>query len=309
MSARRLLLLGGSGRLGRALQRQAGPAWTIIAPSRAELDLAGADVRDLQLWIKATAPEVVLNAAAMAWVDACEDDPETADRINAHAPGLLASACALEVIPLVHISTDYVFGDESTGGAAPYGEESPVCPLQVYGRTKARGEQQVLAVGGAATVVRISWLTEPGDDTFVRYLIAQVRAGRSHVAVLRAQKARPTMTVGLARWLLALADRVAAGVVVPRVLHPAGCDPVSRGEWAEGILAAAGHGSLPVIDDPDQRRGLPYTVQGATQRALRPADSSLDARSTMRWSQEQGLPQLEHWRDLLACGGDGGASS
>jgi dTDP-4-dehydrorhamnose reductase len=298
VSERRLLLFGGSGRLGRALQREAGSDWTVIAPSRDELDLALADVRDLQMWIKASAPEVVLNAAAMAWVDACEEDPVTAAKINARLPGVAASACRLEVIPLIHISTDYVFGDESGGGSAPYSEDSPVSPLQSYGRSKARGEQAVLAAGGSVSVVRVSWLTDSGEDTFVRYLLGQVRTGRNEVAVLRDQRTRPTMTGGLARWLLAVAERLADGVAVPSILHPAGCESVCRGEWAEAILASRGYGALEVIDDPGQRSALPYAVQGATQIALRPVDSSLDARVTMRWSQEHGLPELEDWREV-----------
>jgi len=297
VSGRRLLLFGGSGRLGRALQREAGDEWTIIAPSRDELDLAQADVRDLQLWIKASAPQVVLNAAAMAWVDACEDDPAAAEGVNARLPGVAAKACFLEVIPFIQISTDYVFGDESSGGSPPYSEDSAACPLQSYGRSKARGEQAALAAGGAAAVVRISWLTEPGEDTFARYLLGQVRAGCRQVAVLRNQRSRPTMTGGLSRWLLGVAALLADGVEVPAILHPAGCETISRGAWAEAILASAGHGTLEVIDDPGQRSSLSYAVQGATQRALRPADSTLDAEATMRWSQQQGLPELEDWRD------------
>ncbi len=298
VSERRLLLFGGSGRLGRALQREAGTDWTIIAPSREELDLALADVRDLQLWIKASAPEVVLNAAAMAWVDACEEDPDAAEQINARLPGVAARACSLEVIPLIHISTDYVFGDESRGGSPPYLEESPVCPLQSYGHSKARGEQEVLTAGGSAVVVRVSWLTEPGEDTFVRYLLSQIRAGCSQVSVLRNQKARPTMTGGVSRWLLGVAERLADGVAVPSILHPAGCDAICRGEWAEGILASMGYGDIEVIDDPGQCSPLSHAVQGATQSALRPADSTLDAEATMRWSQQQALPELEDWRDV-----------
>lgn len=300
VSEHRLLLFGGSGRLGSALQREAGPGWTVIAPTRADLDLARVEVRDLQTWIKASAPQVVLNAAAMAWVDACEEDPEGANRLNAYFPDVLAKACALEVIPLVHISTDYVFGDEALGDGAPYSEESRTCPVQIYGVSKAKGEAAVLSSEGRSCVVRISWLTEPGEGSFVRYLLAQVRSGKKEVAVLRDQKTRPTMARGLCRWLLGLIKLLAAGSTVPGILHPAGCEPVSRGEWAEGILASLGYEGLEVIDDPGTAGGPDYTVQGATQCALRPVDSSLDARFTMNWSRDQGLPVLEDWRKVLA---------
>ncbi len=300
LTERRLLLFGGSGRLGSALQAEAGEGWTVVAPGRGDLDLSTAELHDLQLWIKASAPQVVLNAAAMASVDACEDEPAAAERINARFPGRLARACALEVIPLVHISTDYVFGDEPLGGPAPYSESRPICPLQSYGRSKAQGEEQVQAAGGVASVVRISWLTEPGEDAFVRYLLSQVRTGSKEISVLREQMSRPTVTGSLARWLLQLVALLSRGVIAPRILHPSGCEPVSRGQWAEEILAALGHEALDVIDDPEQVHGPSHTVQGAEQRARRPLDSSLDSQLTLRWSREHGLPLLEDWRTALA---------
>ena len=110
-----MLLLGGTGLLGSALRRALPSPWTIIAPGREQLDLAEAQVRDWQHWVKATAPNVVLNAAAMAGVDDCEQHPEYATKVNAIAPGRIASACGLEAVPFLHISTDYVFGDPSKG--------------------------------------------------------------------------------------------------------------------------------------------------------------------------------------------------
>jgi len=299
MSSRRLLLLGGTGRLGSALQSALPSTWTVIAPGREQLDLAVAEVRDWQHWIRATAPNVVLNAAAMAWVDACEQDPEAASQINGVAPGRMARACALEVVPFLQISTDYVFGDPSQGSSAPFAEGSEHCPLQHYGRSKADGESAVLAAGGRVAIVRISWLTAPGADTYVSYLISQVSDGAEEIAVLRQQRTRPTMTPGLSRWLFAVADCLADGREVPRILHPAGCDPVTRGEWAEHLLDHHGYGMLRVIDDPRQRQTPEYALCSESQLALRPRDSSLDVTTTMRWSREQQLPELDDWRSLM----------
>jgi len=297
VSARRLLLLGGTGRLGSALLRAAPASWTVLAPGREQLDLRTAAIRDWRNWIKATAPDVVLNAAAMAWVDACEQDPDSARRVNDEAPGWLARACSLEAVPLLHISTDYVFGDPSEGGP-PYAEHSVPSPLQSYGRSKAEGEAEVLAAGGRASVVRLSWLTEPGEDTFVRYLLSQVRAGAEQIAVLAQQRSRPTMTPGLSRWLFSLAGTVLTDASVPRILHPAGCEPVTRGEWAAWLLAQRGYGHLPVIDDLEQHPCPAYAVRGSSQQALRPLDSSLDVRATMDWSRQVGLPVLEDWQRM-----------
>jgi dTDP-4-dehydrorhamnose reductase len=303
MSSRRLLLLGGTGRLGSALQNSTPSPWTVIAPGREQLDLAGAEVRDWQHWIKATAPNVVLNAAAKTWVDACEKDPQSASQINGLAPGLMARACAVEAVPFLHVSTDYVFGGPSAGCSAPYAEDSELSPVQHYGHSKAAGESAVLAAGGQVSIVRISWLTAPDEDLFVRSLLTQARGGAEEIQVLRQQLSRPTMTPGLSRWLFAVADRLADGREVPRILHPAGCDPVTRGEWAEHLLDHHGYGMLRVVDDPQQKQSPEYAIRGGSHLALRPRDSRLDVTRTMRWSREQQMPELDDWRSLLEAEG------
>jgi dTDP-4-dehydrorhamnose reductase len=301
VSARRLLLLGGTGRLGSALQRCAPPQWSVIAPGREQLDLARAEIRDWQHWIKATAPDVVLNAAAMAGLESCEEDPYGASDVNAEAPGRLARACALEVVPFLHISTDYVFGDASDGNSAPYAEDAPHCPLQRYGQTKAEGESAVLDARGRSSVVRVSWLTEPREGNFASYLLGQVRDGAKQVAVLAQQRTRPTITSGLSRWLFAVAERLASGAQVPKILHPSGCEPVTRVAWAEALLDHFGYGWLRVVDDPNQLDCPEHAVQSPTQGALRPRDSSLDVTKTMAWSRAQGLPELGDWAQQLAA--------
>jgi len=301
VSARRLLLLGGTGRLGSALRLCAPPTWSIIAPGREQLDLARAEIRDWQHWIKATAPDVVLNAAAMARLEACEEDPHTASDVNGEAPGRMARACALEVVPFLHISTDYVFGDASGDNRAPYAEDAAHCPLQRYGQSKAEGESAVLDARGRSSVVRVSWLTEPGEGSFATYLLGQVKEGAKPVSVLARQRTRPTITSGLSRWLFALAEHLASGAQIPKILHPAGCEPVTRGAWAEALLDHFGYGWLRVVDDPDQLECPEHALQSATQGALRPLDSSLDVTKTMAWSRTQGLPELDDWAKLLAA--------
>ena len=269
------LVLGGSGRLGSALCGLRAAR----APSRSELDLATADEAALEPWIRGSS--AVINASAMALVDRCEAEPELAFALNAALPGRLAAVCARLGVPLIHVSTDYVFGD----GAGPWQQDDPCCPLQVYGRSKAAGEAAVLAHG--ATVVRVSWLFGPGASPYADYVLRQASAGEG-VAVFVDQQSRPTSLEGLAPWLLALSDLRASGASVPAILHPAGGPTASRGDWARALLDARGLHDVAVVDQGE-----------GTLLAQRPADSRLEASATQKWSASVGLPEIEDWQDAV----------
>ena len=151
---RGLLLLGATGRLGRPLLAAARQQWLVEAPGRGELDLRTATESELGRLIERSGVEAVLNAAALAGVDACERSRSEAMVVNGEAPGRLARACRSAGVPLVQVSTDYVFGGD--GEQAPYAEDASPAPVQHYGRSKARGEREVLDSGAAASVVRVS---------------------------------------------------------------------------------------------------------------------------------------------------------
>lgn len=269
------LLLGGSGRLGSVLRSQA----DLVAPTRAELDLGAASDSDLTRWIRPAS--AVINAAAMARVDACEDRRDEAFAINGILPGRLARLCAAAGVPLIHVSTDYVFGD----GVGPWAEDAQRCPVQTYGHSKAAGE--VAALEHGATVVRISWLFGRTVGPFRTHVLNQAKTG-GPVGVFAVQQSRPTSMESLSAWLLALARHRGAGGSAPPILHPAGGPTASRADWARVILEARGFGQLEVVD------------QGpSTLPARRPDDSRLDASRTLLWSQSVGLPALEDWRDAV----------
>ncbi len=273
------LVLGGTGRLGASLLRRR-PA---RAPTRAELDVARADESALARWVRGAS--VVLNAAALADVDGCELRRDEAVAVNATFPGRLAAVCARLGVPLLHVSTDYVFG----GGAGPWAEDAAPCPVQFYGETKARGEALALAHG--ATVVRVSWLFGPGASPFADHVLRQAAAG-GPVAVFVGQRSRPTPLEGLAPWLLAVADHRAAGGPTPPILHAAGGPAAGREDWARAILDAGGFAGMEVV------------AQGpGALPARRPDDSRLDATRTTAWSRSVGLPPLPDWR--LAVSGAG----
>jgi dTDP-4-dehydrorhamnose reductase len=284
---RTVLILGGTGRLGGALASAARPSWTVHTPSREELDLEDGGFLDHLVLLEDLAPDVVINAAAMTHVDRCEERPEAAMAINAVGPGLLGAACENFGIPLVHVSTDYVFGD----GEPPYTPGDSVCPVQHYGITKARGEREVLDSGARAVVARVSWLFGPDGCTFDRWVLEQVEGADSRVGVLTWQRSRPTWIPTLAQWLLAVAERLVAGVETPSILHPAGGPWASRAEWARRILDANGHDSIPVGEQAE--------AIWTRHAARRPVDSRLDAAATQVWAEQVGLPRIGDWRSWL----------
>ncbi len=139
------------------------------------LDRDGADLADPAACAAAVAAsdaEVVINAAAYTAVDQAETDPVTARTVNADAPGAIARACAARGLPLLHISTDYVFDGS---GDRPWQEGDATGPLGVYGATKLDGERLVQAAGGPHVILRTAWVFSAHGKNFVKTML---RLGR-----------------------------------------------------------------------------------------------------------------------------------
>jgi dTDP-4-dehydrorhamnose reductase len=210
-------------------------------------------------------PTVVINAAALADVDACELRRVEATEVNAEGPRHLAEICVMLGARLLHISTDYVFSG-AAANPGPYSEHAQVGPVNWYGETKLRGERSVIDVCNGHT----SWLiartalvydSTPGQRTnFVVWLVGELRAGR-RVKVVKDQFNTPTVAQDLAKGLLQLAWRTNEGIY-----HLAGPDWLSRDELAHKI---ATHYNL----DPTLIDTITTTELG--QRALRPLFSGL----------------------------------
>ena len=257
MPAGPLVVTGGAGRLARAIGAEAADALLL---TRSDLDIADAPGVDETL--DRLRPWAVINTAALADVDACEAHPRVADQVNNLAAGSLASACAQRGIPLVHVSTDYVFG---AGAAGPHAEASPVDPVGVYGRSKAQGEARVFAAGGTACVARVAWLFGyPGD--FLDQMFARFLAGEPPRVF--DQRGSPTPIILAARAVVQVARRLSTGDPTPPILHLAGGPPASRADWFGAALEAFGHA-----------RGLETPPIGLVPvPAMRPRDSALDTR-------------------------------
>ena len=209
----RILITGGQGQLGKelstCLHAMGGPLGTlpswyfgahVDSPSHHDLDIA--DDSSINLWFDTHSPyDLVINCAAQTNVDGCEQDEAGAYAINATGALNLARASQKTRAKLVHVSTDYVF---SGHGSRPYRETDKVNPSSAYGRTKAVGEQHVLATCDQAFVVRTAWLYGRFGKNFVNTML---RLGATHteVSVVDDQYGNPTNTEDLAYQLLHLA--------------------------------------------------------------------------------------------------------
>ena len=266
----RILVTGADGQVGRAL-RPVLPQ----ADFRSRSDL---DVTDEERVVAAIdGVDVVVHAAAMTNVDACEADPEGAAEVNDRGTRVVAAAARASGARVVYLSTDYVFA----GDAAPYDEEDPTGPLNVYGRTKLAGERHLDP--GRDLVVRTSWLFGDGRN-FVRTILA----GAAHriPRVVDDQLGVPTGAAAVAR---ALAHVVAVPALVGR-LHVAGDGPsCSWADLADAALALAGLDSRVTRVD-----SASYAAAAGRVVAPRPADSTL----LLTRARRAGLP-LEDWRESL----------
>ncbi len=262
-----ILVPGGRGGLGHDL---AALSSDVRATSSAELDVTAVTAADL------AGASVVINCAAYTAVDAAETDEERAFAVNAIGAGLLAEACASAGIPLIHVSTDYVFSGD---GTRPYEPSDPVGPKSAYGRTKLEGERRVLEAGG--WVVRTSWVYGVHGTNFVKTMAA-LESSRPSLSVVDDQVGSPTWSRDLAAGLLELASVLPA----QRLLHATGGGETTWFGLARAVFEELGA-------DPDRVR--PCTTADFPRPAPRPAYSVLSGEA---WAAA-GLRPLPHWRSAL----------
>lgn len=187
----KILLFGKNGQVGWELQRALAPLGELVALDRQGWEgLVGdlADADGLRATVRAVQPQVVVNAAAYTAVDKAESEPALAEAINAVAPGVLAEAAADLDALLVHYSTDYVFDGS---GEAPWSEEAPAAPLNVYGATKWRGEEAVRAAGTRHLIFRTQWVYAARGRNFLNTML-RLAAERDTLKVVDDQVGAPT---------------------------------------------------------------------------------------------------------------------
>src|SRR5262249_36772867 len=164
---RPILIAGKSGQLARCLVESAAQRRIpIVAIGRPGLNLE--DAGSVEAAVRAVEPGAVVNAAAYTAVDRAESEPERAFAVNCGGAGHLAVEAQKRSIPLIHISTDYVFDGRKS---SPYTEDNAAAPLGVYGRSKLEGESVVLKACPGAVVLRTSWIYSPYGDNFVNNML------------------------------------------------------------------------------------------------------------------------------------------
>ncbi|HVS03504.1 MAG TPA: dTDP-4-dehydrorhamnose reductase [Thermoanaerobaculia bacterium] len=267
----RTLVFGGTGMLGRAVVAAARRrGWQALGISHRQGDVA--DAGRVRYWLGAFRPELLVNCAAFTRVDEAEQRRDEAFAVNGEAAGVLAAAAREERIPLVHVSSDYVFAG---GGERRWREEDAPAPLSVYGESKRLGEERALS-WDEALVVRSSWLFGPGGRNFVTTIVGLIDRGETPLRVVDDQVGCPTYTPFLAAALCDLAARGARGLV-----HYANREPVSWYGFAREIAGLW-----------DARAEVaPVPTEAVPRPARRPAYSVLD---TDRFSELVGRVP-EHW--------------
>ena len=265
-----LLLTGASGQLGTELRRLLPKA---LCPSSSELDIT--DAAAVQAYLAQHPVETIINAAAYTAVDQAEQDEERAYAINALGPRHLAQSG----LPLIHVSTDYVFDGTA---CRPYKEDAPVSPLGAYGRTKLAGEQFVMQEATTALVIRTSWLYSPQGKNFVKTMQA-LGAQREQLTVVADQVGTPTSAADFAAAIVAIIPQMQAGQ--KGIYHYSNEGVCSWYDFACAVMELA---ALSCHVAPISSEEYPTPTQ-------RPAYSVL---SKAKIKADFGL-NIPHWRDSL----------
>lgn len=281
-----LLVTGATGQAGLELARALTSLGRVVAPARAQMDLADAD--SLRTRIRQIAPDVIVNAAAYTAVDQAQAQPELALRINAVAPGVMAEEAKRRNALLIHYSTDYVFDGANP---APYTEADTPHPLGVYGQSKLAGEQAVAQAGCAYLILRTSWLYSARRENFVRTVLKLARE-KAELAMVTDQIGAPTWARALAR---STAELLAKGDAIreqPGIFHLCAQGHVSRYDFAHSIIATARDLSHQQTRWAALR---PITTADYPRPAARPLNAAL---STDKIRRAFGV-EMPHWREQL----------
>ena len=211
----RILITGANGQVGWALKQLAGqfPHHTLIALERHDLDITCKDA--VNQTIAKNNVNLVINAAAYTAVDKAEDNAESAFNINRDGVGNLASSCLNADIPLLHISTDYVFNGKKT---SPYLETDAPNPLGVYGHSKLAGEQAIIENLDRFIILRTSWVFGLHGQNFVKTIL-RLCQDRRELNIIADQFGAPTSATSIAHCLLQICDQYDNGIAIPWGLY------------------------------------------------------------------------------------------
>jgi dTDP-4-dehydrorhamnose reductase len=287
VDALRLLVIGAQGQLARSLLEVKKPNGAMVeAAGRAHLDIL--DRASIDRVIDRHEPNFVVNTAAYTLADKAESEPTQAYAINAEGAARVAEACSRKNLPLIHISTDYVFD----GSMGPHREESRPAPLNTYGQSKLDGERRVAAACPRHLIVRTAWLHSPFGRNFIKTILQQAARGLE-IPVVDDQIGNPTYAPHLAAAILVIITRILQRPDESRfwgTYHLAGSGEASRYSLAEEALHQSAAFGSPVA----QLRKI--TTAEYPTAARRPADSRLDC---SKCEETFGIT-LPHWSKGVA---------
>jgi len=263
----KVLIIGANGQLGWELcRRAASRGFDVVS-----VDLPVFDIRDpscvkKETWWKNL--DLVINAAAYTAVDKAESEPEVAFAVNRDGPLSVAERCSHTGIPLIHISTDFVFGGEKD---APYRETDRVNPVNVYGKSKAEGEKKVRECLDEHVIIRTSWLYGVHGGNFVRTML-KLGKERDTLRVVNDQHGCPTYTADLAEAVLTISKKIIEGSDKRwGTYHYCGEGSTTWHGFAENIINLAREFEVLRVKEL-----VPISTEEFPTAAKRPANSVLD---------------------------------
>jgi dTDP-4-dehydrorhamnose reductase len=282
----KVLVTGGIGQLGHALLQTCPTNINPVAPDPHALDLA--DLTCLHKRLGDIAPDALINCAAYTAVDKAEEEPEFGERINAHAVRIMAAFCQDHSIPMIQVSTDFVFdGAQST----PYKVTDTPNPLSVYGRSKLMGELAAREAYPDVYIVRSSWIYSEHGNNFVKTMLRLARKGQT-LKVVNDQFGSPTYARNLATFIWLVLEQHPA----QKLLHCSDNGQISWYKFAVAIFEEAQNAGLLTVS-PDIS---PCSSDEYQAPAPRPAYSALECKPCFA---ALGLDQTD-WRialrDMLA---------
>ncbi len=265
-----IVLFGKSGQLGWELERTLAGLGNVMALDRGQLDLS--DLSAVQQTLEELKPNLIVNASAYTDVDRAENEPELAMKVNALAPGIMAETSRKLGAALIHYSTDYVFDGRAN---IPYTENASTNPLNVYGKSKLLGEENIKQAGDAYLILRTSWVYSLRGNSFVNKVLGWARKN-STLRIVEDQVGSPTWARMLAEMTSLLLAQTRGSLYEKiheqcGIYHLAGSGYTSRYEWAKEILA----------NDPNRSEQTVQAIEpGHTEEfpmpASRPLFSALD---------------------------------
>jgi dTDP-4-dehydrorhamnose reductase len=282
----RLAVTGTSGQVVRSLLDRRFPDTEVVAIGRPALDLA--EPNTILDALGEARPDAIVSAAAYTAVDKAESEPDLAHRINAEGAGAVAAAAAALGVPIIHLSTDYVFDGRSD---APYRENDPTAPATRYGASKFAGERAVADAAGNHAILRTAWVYSPFGHNFVRTIL-RLAETRDEIGVVGDQIGNPTSALDLAQSIVTVAKQMISrpdDAALRGLFHAAGTGAASWADFAEAVFARSGARGGPTASV----RAISTTDYPTA--APRPANSRLDCTKLL---DVYGI-RLPEWRESV----------